>query len=239
MQLYFIRHAQSENNALWEQTGSSQGRSSDPKLTAAGHQQANLLAQFLSHEPAGHSANRWDPQNRSGFGLSHLYTSLMVRAVATAVPLARALKLSLQAWPDAHEIGGIYLDDEQGIPVGMAGKDRSYFMQNYPDLQLGEQFSETGWWNRPYEPDEDAWPRARRLMEQLLERHGDSQDQVGLVSHGGFYNALLSVMFGFGPSAELWLLMNNAAITRLDIQNGRIELVYHNRVDYLPDHLVT
>jgi 2,3-bisphosphoglycerate-dependent phosphoglycerate mutase len=239
MQFYFIRHAQSENNVLWEQTGSSQGRSSDPELTATGRQQADQLAQFLSHKPAGHSANLWDPQNRSGFGLNHLYTSLMVRAVATAIPLARASKLPLHALPDAHEIGGIYLDDEQGKPVGMPGKDRSYFAQNYPDLHLGDEINAAGWWNRAYEPDEDALPRARSVMDRLLERHGDSQDLVGLVSHGGFYNALLGVLFEFDPSTELWLLMNNAAITRLDFHAGRIELVYHNRVDYLPDHLVT
>jgi broad specificity phosphatase PhoE len=32
MQLYYIRHAQSENNDLWDRTGSDQGRSEDPKL---------------------------------------------------------------------------------------------------------------------------------------------------------------------------------------------------------------
>ncbi len=239
MQLYFIRHAQSENNALWVQTGSSQGRSSDPDLTDAGRQQAEQLAEFLSHERLPQPANQWDPQNRSGFRLSHLYTSLMVRAVATAVPLAQALKLPLMAWQDLHEIGGIYLDDEQGQPIGLPGRGRSYFAQNYPALQLGDEFNDRGWWNQPYEPDEAAEPRARRVLESLLERHGNSQDQVGLVSHGGFYNSLLNVMFEFGSTSELWLLMNNAAITRLDIHQNRIELVYHNRVDYLPEHLIT
>ena len=47
MQFYFIRHGQSENNALWERTGSSEGRSEDPELTALGHRQAKRLAQFL------------------------------------------------------------------------------------------------------------------------------------------------------------------------------------------------
>lgn len=239
MQLYFIRHAQSENNALWDQTGSSQGRSSDPALTARGRLQVDQLAQYLSHEPARDSASLWDPQNRLGFGLNYLYTSLMVRAAATAAPLARALKLPLLACADAHEIGGIYLDNEQGEPVGLPGKNRSYFAQNYPELQLDDAYSDQGWWNRPHEPDEAAWPRARRVLNWLLERHGNTQDQVGLVSHGGFYNALLSVIFDFAPNSELWLLMNNAAITRLDFHQERIVLMYHNRVDFLPDHLIT
>lgn len=239
MQFYFIRHAQSENNALWDQTGSSNGRSSDPELTASGRQQAERLAQFLSHEPAEHFLDPWDPQNRNGFAFSHLYTSLMVRAVATAAPLAQALSLPLQAWPDLHEIGGIYLDNEQGEPVGLPGKDRVYFGQNYPQLQFQEEFKDGGWWNRPYEPDEAALSRARRVIDILIAKHGDSQDRVGVVSHGGFYNALLAELFGFVLAPGHWLLMNNTAITRIDLHHGRRELVYHNRVEHLPDHLVT
>jgi 2,3-bisphosphoglycerate-dependent phosphoglycerate mutase len=239
MQFYFIRHAQSENNALWDQTGSSDGRSSDPELTDTGRLQSDLLAQFLSQEPVGRAVERWDPQNRLGFVFSHLYTSLMVRAVATAVPLARALNLPLQAWPDLHEIGGIYLKDKHGDPAGMPGKDRIYFVQNYPELQINEDFNPGGWWNRPHEPDEAAPERARRVLETLLEHHGDSSHQVAVVSHGGFYNVLLSEVLGYTLTSELWLLMNNTAITRLDLDHGRINLVYHNRVEHLPDHLVT
>ncbi len=241
MQFYFIRHAQSENNALWDQTGSSNGRSSDPELTALGRQQVELLARYLKHasDEAGQSESRWDPQNRSGVGLSHLYTSLMVRAVATAAPLARAIDIPLQAWPDWHEIGGIYLDDERGEPTGLPGRDRDYFVQNYPDLQLNQDFNPGGWWNRPHEPEEAAQGRARRVLKTLLERHGDTDDRVGVVSHGGFYNALMAEVFGFERSPEIWWLMNNAAITRLDFYHGQIGLVYHNRADHLPDDLVT
>ena len=239
MQFYFIRHAQSENNALWEQTGSSDGRSSDPELTPTGRQQAEIMAQFLKHRSADWAGDRWDPQNRLGFDFSHLYTSLMVRAVETAAPLAKALNLPLLAWPDLHEIGGIYLNDEQGQPTGLPGKDRSYFTQNYPQLQLNQDFNPAGWWSRPHEPEEAAPARARRVMDTLLEKHGDTSDRVAVVSHGGFYNALLGEMLGFTPIPEVWLLMNNTAITRLDLYQGHIGLLYHNRAGHLPDHLVT
>jgi len=239
MQFYFIRHAQSENNALWDQTGSSDGRSSDPELTAVGHQQTELLAKYLSHDPVNRTVDRWDPQNRFGFAISHLYTSLMIRAVATAVPLAQALKLPLQAWPDLHEIGGIYLDDEHGKPAGLPGKDRDYFVRNFPELQIDEDFNSAGWWNRPHEMEEAAPERARRVLDTLFKQHGDTTDQVAVVSHGGFYNILLSELLGFERTPEMWWLMNNTAISRLDINHGRIELVYHNRVEHLPDHLVT
>ncbi len=47
MKLFFIRHGQSENNALWAETHSNLGRVSDPKLTSIGKKQIENAAQFL------------------------------------------------------------------------------------------------------------------------------------------------------------------------------------------------
>ena len=47
MRLYYIRHAQSENNALWDQTGSDEGRKHDPSLTELGWEQAMRAAHFV------------------------------------------------------------------------------------------------------------------------------------------------------------------------------------------------
>ncbi|HEX9029798.1 MAG TPA: histidine phosphatase family protein, partial [Anaerolineales bacterium] len=105
MQFYFIRHAQSANNLLYDSTGSSKGRSHDPALSDTGVYQAVLLAQFLRQgNPDGGSFLAGDEP--SGFQLTHLYSSLMVRAVSTGVQAARALGLPLVAWYDLHEEGG-------------------------------------------------------------------------------------------------------------------------------------
>ena len=48
MQFYFIRHGQSENNALWERGGPQGDRRADPELTELGHVQAQHLARFLA-----------------------------------------------------------------------------------------------------------------------------------------------------------------------------------------------
>ncbi|HBG59948.1 MAG TPA: histidine phosphatase family protein, partial [Anaerolineaceae bacterium] len=52
MQLYYIRHAQSENNAILERNGykSEEGRHADPQITTMGFEQAKLLAEFLARE---------------------------------------------------------------------------------------------------------------------------------------------------------------------------------------------
>lgn len=262
MQLYIIRHAQSENNALWDRTGSGNGRSHDPALTETGLQQAHRLAAYLHNSGTGFAQDGQDLQNRAGFGLTHLYTSLMVRAVQTSTIIAQALGLPLVAWLDLHEGGGIYQDDEDtGAPVGLPGNPRSYFEKHFPRLVLPEWLDESGWWNRPFETRLERRVRAHRVVNILLQRHGDHNDRVAIVSHGGFFNHLMAVLLksletGRSPSPqsveslnsdnviltderEVWFSMNNTAITRLDFVQEEVKLVYLNRLDFLPAELVT
>jgi 2,3-bisphosphoglycerate-dependent phosphoglycerate mutase len=241
MRLYFIRHGQSENNALWEETGSSRGRSEDPELTRAGHEQAALLAEFLKKQRDAHrsESGNWEP-TRDYFGFTHLYTSLMVRSVATGTYVARALDLPLNAWPEIHECGGIFLEEDGDINrVGLPGKPRSYFVEAYAGLVLPETVGEEGWWNRPFEAYEDRPLRARQVLDTLLSRHGNTTDHVAIVSHGGFYMELMRVLFQI-ENERCWFVMNNTAISRFDFRDdGEVAMIYHNRTDHLPVRLVT
>jgi 2,3-bisphosphoglycerate-dependent phosphoglycerate mutase len=248
MQFYFIRHAQSENNALWARTRSARGRSEDPALTEIGRQQAQHLATFLAQSDPSAPVDERDSYNRRSFGLTHLYTSLMLRAVATGTAVAQALDLPLVAWEDIHEQGGIFLhDEESGQRRGLAGSDRAYFATHYPHLLLPEPFSAGGWWNhRPYEPYEEVPARARRFLDALLARHGRTDDRVAIISHGGFYHALLSILLNYTtPNSDLdeprhiWFQINNTAITRIDFVAEAIVVMYLNRVDFLPPELIT
>lgn len=227
MRFYYIRHGQSQNNVLWEQTGSSKGRSIDAELTPLGRQQAETLGQFL------HSQN-------GEFGITHLYTSLMVRAVTTGTIVAQALGLPLAAWEDLHETGGIYVEDEQtGQCIGQPGNNRAYFEAHYPHLVLPEALDEAGWWNRPFEEREQRQARAQRFLRDLLERHGSGDDRVAVISHGAFYNYFLSALLDWPRKEGYWFLLNNAAITRIDLHDDRVVLVYLNRFEFLARELVT
>jgi len=242
MQFYFIRHGQSENNLLWARTNSNAGRSEDAGLTSIGRQQAQKVAQFLSRaDPAATGNHRdRDIQNVAGFGITHLYTSLMIRAVATGFAIAQALGLPLVAWKDFHETGGIFLaDEETGEPVGLPGKNRAYFEAHYPDLVLPESLGGDGWWNRAVETHEERPLRARRVLCDLLERHGGTADRVAVVSHGGFFNHLLRAVLNLPKDNAPWLYMNNAAVTRIDFDVDGVALCYMNRVDFLPGELIT
>ena len=241
MRLYFIRHGQSENNALWDETGSNKGRSVDPELTAAGHEQAQLLADFIQRKDmeARLDGKNGEPR-RDYFGFTHLYSSLMVRAVATGAHLADTLHIPLRAWMEIHECGGIFEEGEdEGENIGLPGRPRSYFESHYQHLVLPERVTEAGWWNKPFEAYESRPLRAQQVIEMLLERHGNTDDRVAIVSHGGFYMELMRVLFKIGEE-RCWFRMANTAVSRFDFhEDGEVTLVYHNRTDHLPEWLVT
>jgi 2,3-bisphosphoglycerate-dependent phosphoglycerate mutase len=240
MRLYYIRHGQSENNARWKRLGSNMGRTEDPELTAVGRKQAECLAAFLHQQKPQATDEADDSLDVNAFDLTHLYCSMMVRAVATAAPIARALDLPLAAWPDLHETGGIFLQDpETGEYVGLPGRNRAYFQTHYPDLLLPNALDGEGWWNRPFEDYVERTPRAERVFHDLVIKHGQTDDRVALVSHGGFYNYLLSVILGVPRSEVLWFSLNNAGITRLDFDDLRVRVRYMNRTGFLPCELIT
>lgn len=245
MEFYFIRHGESENNALWTRTKSSMGRSPDPGLTAIGRQQAEILASYLAHTNEDETVPDW--HNRRGFFLTHLYTSLFSRAAETAQIVADRVNLPLMAWADIHEWGGIFqIDEATGERIGLPGPNRQSLENRFPRLKLPESMDENGWWNRPFERREEAPGRAQRVWRELLRRHGSSDDRVAMVSHGGFYHTMLGVLLGYswqnltiGDPMIVEFEINNAAITRIDFDDDNITLRYLNRVDFLPADLIT
>jgi 2,3-bisphosphoglycerate-dependent phosphoglycerate mutase len=182
-----------------------------------------------------------------------------VRAADTAAQIAAALALPLQGWMDLHEGGGIYLDlpvesgpegDALTEPVGQPGKSRSELQNRCPQLILPEAVNEQGWWNRPFENDVERPVRARRVLEALVQNHGalrpdGSEDRVGIVSHGNFYNYFMRAVMGLPPPSRmgelsnLWFEINNTGVTRIDYQAPYFTVIYMNRTDFLPPELIT
>ena len=242
MQLYFIRHAQSTNNHLWDQTRSSVGRSDDPELTDTGWEQARAAATFVAREQRLAVSFAQSLQNIDGFHLTHVYASLMIRAITTGSLIARACHLRLVGLETIHEAGGIYEEDElSGERIGRAGQTRAYFKENFPECDLPECVTDEGWWNRPWEGPEARLPRARRVWDELRAKHGVSEDRVALVSHGAFYNYLLAAILDLPDpeSTRRWFELNNCGITRIDVVGEHTSLRYMNRVDFLPPEIVT
>jgi 2,3-bisphosphoglycerate-dependent phosphoglycerate mutase len=247
MELYFIRHGQSLNNAHWEDPDYQDVP--DPWLTQTGLAQAQHLARFLGEHQQRDPLIVRNSQNQHGFGLTHIYTSLMVRAVKTATPVARAVGLPLVAWPEIHETGGMFARDQENRYSGLPGESRSFFEKNFPNLTLPDWLDNTGWWNRPFEEHEDRKIRAAKVWEELKTRHGDRKNhpehRVALVSHGGFHVHLFSAALGIDMRRMddhrhvFWVTMNNCAITRLDFKDDQLVVAYTNRNDFIPPKIVT
>ena len=242
LQLYFIRHGQSENNAIMHGMDREEylvKRKPDPDLTSAGEEQAERVAEFVARSMG---SDGFDPQNRDGVGLTHLYCSLMIRAVKTGRAIAKKTGLDLVALPEVHETGGMFeaeIVDGEPVLKGMSGPGKSYFTSEFPELVLPEDLSEEGWWARDKEPREEYVKRAQYVIDQLVERHGGKDHRVGIVMHGGIFARILTAMFDI-QAEKYWFLMNNCAISRIDISDdGHAMLAYMNKVDFLPDHLVT
>jgi 2,3-bisphosphoglycerate-dependent phosphoglycerate mutase len=241
-QLYFIRHGQSTNNVIMDQNDHDDyliERITDPELTQIGEEQARLAAKALAQPFA---ASGFDPQNRSGFGLTHLYCSLMVRAVRTGLAISQATNLPLVAWPELHETGGLFdveMLDGEPVFIGQPGPGRSFFQSQFPQMIIPDDLPEDGWYNREKEPREHYSLRAQAIIDRLIADHGGTDDRVGIVMHGGIFARILTAFFDI-QAERYWFLMNNCGISRVDIsEEGHVMLAYMNKVDHFPDHLVT
>lgn len=251
MQIYFIRHGQSANNAGWGDPNYNEDP--DPVLTEIGVQQAQITAQYIEQNQQITNPDHWNIQNQHGFGITHLFASLMERAAHTASYTAGRLKVPFEAW-DIHESGGIFerngvhgRKDEKEL-VGLPGKPRSFFETNFPEFKLPETLDGSGWWNRPFEPEEECQLRAERIWRDLLTRHrdkdGQPEERIALVSHGGFFMHLMCAILELpwknaSNGLKSWFLLNNCSLSRIDVKDEYVTICYINRTHHLPGHLIT
>lgn len=244
MRLYLIRHGQSINNALYAE-GREKERQFDPELTDIGKQQAQHVAQYIAE------ADDMPSNQTENFNLTHLYCSAMVRAMQTAQPIAQALGIQPEVWVDVHEIGGLFLADDEDNITAYPGMNRTEIGERFADYVLPEQVTDVGWWDTKQlsESPPETVARAVRVAHILSER-AHTDEHIGLVSHGAFMDLLIKAFLSRLPShpESLFFTHYNTAITRIDFGEGyqgatvgvdRIRIHYQNRVQHLPSNLWT
>lgn len=237
MELYIIRHGQSTNNV--SMIYDAKDREADPPLTELGQQQAAKVAEYLAHgENFEQSLDRRqeERQTMQGFGITRLFCSPMIRTLQTTLPISKALNIQPEVWPDLHEHGGLHLDmgDERGI-LGFPGLGRSAMMEQFPGYVLHESITEAGWYDptRGVEDLASAMARAIRVA-GVLKQQANTQQRIALVVHGTFADALIKALLNLLPNHELYFLMYNTGITRIDFrQDGKTVPRYMNRVTHL------
>lgn len=239
MRLYFIRHAQSENNLLWDMNHSSEGRQADSALTALGVKQADRLAGYL-RDSCQELPKDFQDRTKIGYRITHIYSSLMLRALQTASAISKALELPVIGRKDLFECGGIYMaDEETGERIGLPGRTYRELSKLFPNLILPDNDPDSGWWNRPFEIREERFSRARRVIQSMIDTHGATDDNVAIVTHGAFHNALLTVLLKLPEDHNNWINMNNAAITSVDIWEDGVGINYVNRTEFLPSEMIS
>lgn len=247
MQLYFIRHGQSANNAGWGDPNYKENH--DPTLTEIGIQQAQITASYIQLNQQITKQDIRNEQNRHGFGITRIYTSLMERAAHTASYTARTLgSIPFDAWEQIHESGGMFGRDGEMKLVGLGGRPKFWYEANVPELSLPETLDESGWWNRPFETEEECQLRAQRVWVDLLSRHGDKDGQpeehIAFISHGGFFVHLMCAILELpwknaSHGLQSWFLLNNCSISRVDVRKENVTICYTNSTSHLPDNMIT
>ncbi len=217
MELYLIRHGQSENNARPEHL-----RVEDALLTELGHQQADLLAQWVKTVE-----------------LDRLFSSPFRRALQTAWPIQQASGVPVEVLVPLHEVGGCMSGPGPDNFVGCPGIRRSELLEEFPGYQVPEEIDQTGWWkSKPAEDDQQVHQRATDVLDWVRQEFAAGQDKVGFVMHADVTRHLLNNVARV-TSEHSHRILYNTSVTRLSIEGEQLALELYNSISHLPMSLTS
>ena len=213
MDLYLIRHAQSQNNAVPESD-----RVPDPALTDVGHDQAGFLGEWVA-----------------SLGLTRVVTSPFLRTLETAERIRRTTKLAPEVRAELHEQGGCFSGFRPESTVGQPGLNRAGIEAKFAGYKVADGIGTAGWWkSRPYETRQEAAKRAERLFHATLEEFGPTSERVAFVMHADIELLLLEQFHDQPLSVPC-----NASVTHLEISSAGAKLADFNFIGHLPENLIT
>lgn len=219
MELYIIRHAESENNAR-----PVEERTDDPGLTPLGHQQAEKLVSRLHHiQP------------------TRILVSPFRRTLETIAPYLKKTSEQADTWVDLHEQGGVMHGVEETEFEGKPGMTRAEIQSEFPHVRLTDDIDHTGWWKcRPYEELDKTTGRAERVTAHIRSEFSDTDERVALITHGLFMQFLMTAIMDL-PGAGYNCIDNftNTSVTKFTIDTSRTRLALMNCVRHLPDGWIT
>lgn len=215
---FFIRHAESTNNATNNNDSTDSGekygeeRVPDPKLTELGRRQAEKTGRYLASE--SEKVWRQGKENQKLMGLvspefKAIYCSPMQRSLETANEIHKVLNIPVFVNPDLCEVGGVfhgkrYVHSPEIYKELCGGKKRSEIQEEFQTFQLDERITEEGWWGKPQETFKEASERAEKVAEMLWEISNEELKKPGtgyqastniLVTHGLFQDMLMKRLF--------------------------------------------
>ncbi len=223
MELYLIRHGQSTNNE------GKLPRAADPPLTDIGVEQARWVGESLKNE-----------------GFTCLYCSPMLRTLQTAQIISNIIGLPPHIFVGLHEWGGIWEARGDGTAVQLPGLNRAGMREVCPDVVLPDGVTDQGWWfNEGFAGDiegmaELSHENGLAFIAHLKETHGNMDQRIAAVSHGGSGGSLISAFFGLPPDVGYSrFTQNNTGVSKMSFTLERKQLLYLNRISHLPSEAVT
>ena len=181
MQLIIVRHGQSTGNITTDDVP-------DGKLTQLGRQQARETGALLAHE-----------------GITHILSSPLVRALATATAVADAAAIDrIEVWPELQE-------DRRSLHRGFG---RAELLKGFPKAVFSDSFEATGW-DHGGETYETAVERGASALAAIRAQYkGD--DRVVVATHGAFGCYLLRALLHVPRQTSVWFRMNNCGVSRIE-----------------------
>ncbi len=222
MQLYLIRHAESENNAK-----PPYERIEDPAITARGRLQAEYLASWAE-----------------SLEIDFLITSPFRRSLETTSFILNRSPQPVHVWHNVFERGGCFRghgpDATEGGP-GMTRAEILRFAASFPqEFVIDETITEEGWWGSQLrESDQEAGARASVVIDRLIKTFGSRGETIVAVIHADFKRCLLNQMLtGVADIDRLGSLVNTG-ISKLNYDGESWHLQWLNSASHLPARLVT
>lgn len=215
---FFIRHAESANNATNNNDSTDLGekynddRVPDPRLTELGCRQAEKTGMYLASEKVKVWKQEREDQksmNLESPNFKAIYCSPMQRSLETADKIQKILDIPVFVNPDLCEVGGVFRGKRHVYSPKESkevcnGKKRSEIEKEFPNFQLDERITEQGWWGKPQETFKEASERAKKVVELLWEISYEDLQKAGteyqgntniLISHGLFQDMLMKRLF--------------------------------------------
>jgi broad specificity phosphatase PhoE len=183
MDLLIVRHGE-----CLGQCDPSAANDPDSALSSLGERQARHTALRLRTE-----------------AITHILSSPLLRALATATILAQALRVdAIDVWPELRE----------GWNEPYQGRPRDELLHRFPAAKLPPTVTELGWTHDGDTSYEHFFARAEQTLQRIKACFGP-QDRIVVVTHGGFANYLLHALLNINPTTPQWFELANCSISHV------------------------
>lgn len=190
MELLLVRHGQSTGNIVDYDVP-------DGPLTELGRLQAAVVARRLA-----------------GFGLTHIYSSPLLRALETASAIAAACALPVQVLKETYEVRS--LGPFNGPPLAELAR-------RFPLARFEASMEPEGWHCPGGENRTLGDARARRVLERLRTSL-PADANVALVAHGGFNQAALRVLLSVENIGAITFAQANTCLNHIRLEGENVSV---------------